>query len=1384
MIKFKLERQMIERIIGYLTEGKRLLIFGLLVFGSLVLFSPFLFSQEHIDLVDTSNGSLNLGYTDLMIPGVEIDLYFARLYNNQSESNGILGWGWHTLWDMNLKYRPPEERKIITMVKGVTTVCSESLPCKLELIGGNGKGLEFRKEGEGFISIYGEDIKITKSDNGFIMIYNDGTKYFFEKPAELEKIPNVSNYQRILKEGGVEITSFSERLEKRGIYKLSMIKDRFENKISFFYDYLNRLIKVQDETTKRGFSFTYTAKDKISRVKDHTGRSVSFKYDYQDNLIEVMDILGRKTSFLYDTEHNIKSIIKEGASLKISYDLNKRVVRLKGPSKEDTSFFYEDIYEDIGEINSGMITTIQDVLGNKIVHCYKPGYYGDNAKRMVITDAEGNKKEIYRNKRKLIEKIIYPNGAYWEYTYDDRGNLTQRSGPEGVVWKYEYEKVYNRLSRIIDPKGGITNLTYDGSSSVKIEYPDKNFTTTIYNSFGKPIKIINTRKKEAEYSYNDYGELTQIKIGSRTATFSYDQVGRLTSFTNPNKVTTDFTYNNANKLTEVKDGLSNLTKYTYDGRGNLVSITDPLNRTIFFEYDASDRLIKITGREGAVLRYSYDKIGNLVSLTDPAGNVFSYSYDKNRRRTQVNNPQGGIIRYGYDPSGNLTKTIDACGNSTEYTYDKLGRLIKVCDENGGESKYTYDKMGNFISLTNANGHSINYTYDSVDRLIEMKNPLGNTIYYTYDVIGNLIEKKDAMGLKISYIYDDFNQMVRAEYPDSSLKMGYDNNGNLIDFSSLGLSGSMTYDNLDRMTTLIYNYGSFTKKLNYSYDSLNNLGTLREEGKGVINYTYDALNRTTSISNEDGKINYSYDSLGRRTKMTYPNGVFCEYSYNALSQITSIVYKKPDNKTISFYNYTYDRNGNVLSMTTPEGRFFYEYDKLNRLIREVTPSGTNTAYTYDKVGNRLSMNGIDYTYDNAERLIKAGITSYVYDNNGNMIKKTSDFSTTTYSYDYGNRLTGVFCLNDNIGSYTYSPLGYRIRKMTGTETITYLWNRKRLLGEYDDSGNLKTSYILGARNEAIGMKRGTATTYFLSDLIGNIIGLIDQNGNQIASLSYEPFGRVRSKRGEIEPSLLFTGAQFDSEIGLYYMKARHYDPEIGRFLQKEPMDYVFLKERIEKFSIENRVVNGRAFGFYNRNYYDYVGNNPLLFIDPDGLARILGGGEAGWNVGGGLAGQTDIGYDFSGEGGFVEPSIYANVGIPQAGVCVNGGIDELFGKNDATLNLGVAALLKVDFAIPLTHVNIFGIPIPIPNGIRVGAGLGVSATIVHADVDIPIQSTTISQRTVEGIVEGIATGNIIQECQSWTFEQRYENADRIRTEPGSSVFDRIAARNRMINLLCR
>jgi RHS repeat-associated protein len=370
--------------------------------------------------------------------------------------------------------------------------------------------------------------------------------------------------------------------------------------------------------------------------------------------------------------------------------------------------------------------------------------------------------------------------------------------------------------------------------------------------------------------------------------------------------------------------------------------------------------------------------------------------------------------------------------------------------------------------------------------------------------------------------------------------------------------------------------------------------------GTTAYAYDGAGRLSAVTDPAGRrTTYTYDTAGNRTGLSYSNGITTSYRYDTLNRLTNLTQTRAaDSAVLASYTYVLGPAGNRTQVRENSGRTVnYTYDALLRLTQETIigdPAAINgsIAYTYDAVGNRLSRTSTlaaapstNYSYDANNQLLTAGSASFTWDSNGNLRSQTDGTATTAYAYDGANRLTNV-TRPGAVGSiqYKYDGLNNRLQSTGPNGTRNYvvdpfgLDGLSHVLQEKDAAGAAVANYVFGA--ELVSQQVGVNTSYYLADGQGSTRGLADTTGAVSDTFAYDAFGVPLRQTGATPNLYRYNGQQLDPNLGFYYLRARYYDPMVGRLISRDPLP-------------------GRAYDPRTLHPYVYAANDPVNLADPTG-----------------------------------------------------------------------------------------------------------------------------------------------------------------------------------------
>jgi RHS repeat-associated protein len=369
------------------------------------------------------------------------------------------------------------------------------------------------------------------------------------------------------------------------------------------------------------------------------------------------------------------------------------------------------------------------------------------------------------------------------------------------------------------------------------------------------------------------------------------------------------------------------------------------------------------------------------------------------------------------------------------------------------------------------------------------------------------------------------------------------------------SGTTTYnyDDHDRLQTKQTPQGTLT----YTYDPAGNVASMQSSNtNGVsVEYTYDSLNRLETVVDNRLSVGqqtttYSYDPASNLATVTYPNGLQSTFTYDTLNRLTAL----------NGYSYQLGPAGNRQSATEPSGRTVnWSYDGIYRLTNEaisLDPHAKNGAVSYglDPVGNRLSqastVPGIGsgtFAYDADDRTL----STEQYDNNGN----TTVSGARTFVYDFENRLKSM---NNGAVTLVYDGNGNRVAKTVGGATTHYLVDDLNPTGyaqvvEELVNGAVQRRYTYGLQriSQTQFLNSAWTTSFYGYDGFGSVRQLTDPTGAVTDTYDYDAWGNAVNVTGSTPNVYLYRGEQYDLDLGLYYLRARYYNPMTGRFLTRDP-----------------------------------------------------------------------------------------------------------------------------------------------------------------------------------------------------------------------------------------
>ncbi len=815
----------------------------------------------------------------------------------------------------------------------------------------------------------------------------------------------------------------------------------------------------------------------------------------------------------------------------------------------------------------GRLSSYTSRFGKETTFSYTNGYLSGitdpaGRTRMVTVDADGQ-----------LTRISDADGNETLFEYDESGHMTGRSGGAGEI-DYQWDTIgsisqisldtgetrsFTSLLQAAQPDGICADCwaTYiDGEGHKHETHYALNGQPDRYRLNGDELQInraynplngqitATVRKGEQEISQatrDPLGRLVHLELyGVEVSNSTYDEewneeehhfrseycsVYEEDDYTEYycNGESTYFYYDDDGQLTDLEDSSGETYSMTSDAFGNITNITDPLGYDIVMQRDAA---------------------GNLTQLTDTAGRQFQYGYSHNNVMTSYTEPGGSVFSAALARSA----TCDGCETS--------GRdlLETITDPFGNDWSSQILADGNLGGVTTPLGHSDQYNYNGNRLLSNVTDAAGKQVGYSYDQ-NNLLTGMTLDGATTTYQYNDRHHLVLAESPEYRIEWTRDYSGE----ENHTVSETVTHKASGQVTSFNSPYNAETGQIQSLDTGFNTHWDFSHGGYGDTDQTisgdgvevravveYGQLS-SIDISNSNGDwVLSEYLTLDAARRVdylswsSYANSGYLTYTYKNGNREPKRI--ESDAQALDTLAFQYDANGRITSQAGPETVTF-AYDDGGR-IQQSSYAG---AFVYDDDWRVTSTDLADYSYSDSgarkERIDQNSNERWVYEFNaiGQLLQvqkytdqsAASPYSTVVLSYDPLQRLSRV----DVDGS-----------------SRSYQWIDYVLLAEFDDNGDVIRSYMpsLGLDGVAV-IRQGNTNYYALIDPNGSVRALFNNSGNRVARYRYDPYGRLLASSGAIaDQPRRFAGALWLEEIGLYYMRSRYYDPEIGQFISRDPV----------------------------------------------------------------------------------------------------------------------------------------------------------------------------------------------------------------------------------------
>ena len=996
------------------------------------------------------------------------------------------------------------------------------------------------------------------------------------------------------------------------------------------YDDLGRLLTA----TKNGVSpypditttYTYDAVGRtLTRTVTGGGLSLMTEsvYDPAGRLDYSVDQAGLTTSYDYSADGLTTTVTHPGGATEItSRYLDGRIKSVTGTGVVARYYTYGanadgtqwTTVHNGTESGSNWETTVTDMLG-RVARVEKPGPSGT----MVTTN-------VYDDQGRLASTQT-PGQADTLYEYDALGNMT-RTGLDldgnGVLNTAGTDRISESETAYVKDGGAWWH-----ESLTAVYATDNDATATTTGIRRTRITGLGTEGKVAETVDTDVH-------GNQTVS----------------SVFLDRDNKTRRQTVDYPDSTSDAE--TIDVNGLVTSVTDKNGITRTFQYDALGRRTGVVDPRTGLSETHYNTQGQVDWIEDAADHRTTFTYDAlTGRKIAETDAMSEIKRYGYNARGQVDRIWGTAAEPVRYDYDDLGRMVAM---------HTYRTIDGFTGETfdeSVNGDITGWQYNSATGLLDYKDyPDGNRTNYTYTASGQLFTRTWARTdgespLLTTYSYDpDTGELTGIDYSDTTpdITFSYDRLGRQAAITDAVGSRTFGYNSaLQPYTETIA--GLYGETLIRTYDTTGIIG--RSTGFSLasgydVDYDYDDVGRLDTVAwTVDGRVgSVGYTRVANADlleQVNFPGGLETTYTYEPHRDLKTGVANAYGTEAISTYAYQYDALGRRATLTTSGSAFddpatpldpetaLYTTNQLNQ-YDEVTTNATPESLAYDADGNLTGgLDGMSYAYNGENRLSSVrpaapveGSTrvEYDYDYQGRRVRKTVYSrvsgawvlaSQSLFVYDGWNLVKEMTALAGQTAIAKHYVWGLDLSQslqgaggVGGLLAVIDALSEADLDGDGDvDGADLAllaggSGTVTADQFAAYFGRRTMATGYYLYDGNGNVGQVVDGNGAVVAHYEYDPFGNVVNSSGVFagENPFKFSTKPFDAETGLYYYGYRYYSTELGRWINRDPIEE-------EGFLV-----------LTNSDYSDDAYLNPLIFVlnDPINSYDLYGlAGETPWDL---------------------------------------------------------------------------------------------------------------------------------------------------------------------------
>jgi RHS repeat-associated protein len=1156
--------------------------------------------------VNIATGNMAYHKTDYKTAG-QNPLGFTRYYNSRGTFSGSLGVNWRSSYDRYI------------WLFSTTLVAAQRA---------DGQTLVFNLVGGVWTPDSDVDYTLTNSGSTWTLHAPDDTIETYTKTTTGYSSGYDAQLNTIQSRNG-----YTKTLAYNSIGQLSTVTDSYSRVLTLTYNTNGTLhtLATPDSTTIT-YGYSSTGSPTLTSVTFPTSPTQTLTYVYANSslpyaLTGVTDEDSNTyLTWTYDAYGRaLTSTVGTGSNAVVTTVAYNDT---SGSRTVTNSLGVIDTYSFSTLNNMLKVTGISRAATSTTVAATESFGYDSNGYLNSLTDWNGNQTTYVNNshgKPTTIDEAVGTSVARTTtIAYDSTFvHLPDTITTPGVTTTFAY-----------DSNGNVHTKTYTDTTTQSVPY-STNGQTRIW-TFGYTnflLTSVQTPRTDVtaitDLGYNSAGALTSITdaLGHETNITSVTGGGYPETIVDPNSVTTTLTYDARQRLLTSSvstSGGARTTTFTVDPTGEITKWNPPDNTYRTYTYDTAHRLTKITDPYSDYIQYTLDALSDTTQAEIESGPTeyknHTATFDALGRTLTDVGGQGQTTTFTYDKDGNALTIKDGVGNTTTRVFDALNRLSKSTDANSGVAQWTYDAHDRPLTVEDQNSHTTSYVYNGFGDVIQQTSPDTGTTVYHFDNNSNLTSKTDALGIVTNQLIDKLDRVLYTTYPADPSETAYFN----YDQTGTGYSFG-----IGRLTSVQDPIGTLTR----AYDERGNLLTEKRTNVGATStwttsYTYNPASRTLSTTYPDGTVvNFAYDGPGRVYLMSatpagassattiapninhfpfgplqyisYGNGMTETWFFDLDYRVTGISGNigSISGTRVMDLNYAYDAANNVKTITdlvNSANSQTLGYDVLNRINTAVSGTGGYGSYTYtfDPVGNlsslKIGSTTTSYSYASGTNHLSAiGSTTVSTNANGNITGApiVGGGTAATFSYNNANRLWSASGggITNALTAIYYDAFGQRFSKTNGMGTVQYFYDQKgELIAE--NYGGTYTDYVYvdGIPLAVISPTASPAANqiaYVTTDRIGTpqMVFNSASTPTNIWGITYQPFGQGGLPTSSIVNDIRLPGQTYDAETGFHYNLNRDYMPNLGRYLEADPI--------------------GLGGGL---NPYLYANGNPMTFTDREGL----------------------------------------------------------------------------------------------------------------------------------------------------------------------------------------